>query len=214
MAALLQNDLATARPRAEEVLSMARRAQSPSGLALALYTFGWVVMHDQPEDALAAFDESLELVRAGASDMAYAHTLVRSAALQAQAGDRGALVLLRDAIAFSHEIRSLITTMAVLDYGTRVLASLGASELGATVAGYLESDEVTSRWPVEGSEAGARRKALESLQDNLGPDQFKRSSTLGAELDYDSLIQTMLQDLDALIKADQLEFKSESRAPT
>ena len=208
MTALLQNDLVTARSRAEEVLSIARRAQSPSGLALALYEFGWVIMHDEPQEALAAFDESLELVRGGASDMAYAHTLVRSAALRAQTGDRGALSSLRDAIAFSDEIRSLITTMAVLDYGTRILASLGASPLGATLVGYLESGEGVVRWTVEGSEAHARTEARQQLEDDLGPDHFKRCTDLGAQLTYDALIETLLRDLDALIGPDQAQDRA------
>ena len=183
-------------------------------MALALYDFGWVVMYDQPETALAAFEESLELSKAGATDTAYAHSLCRSAALRAQRGDRHALVQLRDAIAFSHEIRSLITTMAVLDYGTRVLAALGASALGASVAGFLESGGRTVPWTVAGPDAGARTKALQQLKDDLDPEQFERHYAHGAQLDYDSLIQALLQGLDAIINADRREFENNDGART
>jgi hypothetical protein len=104
--------------------------------------------------------------------------------------------------------------MAVLDYGTRVLAALGASALGASVAGFLESGGRTVPWTVAGPDAGSRTKAIQQLKDDLGHDQFKHHYAHGAELNYDSLIQILLQDLDAIINADRREFENNDGART
>jgi hypothetical protein len=72
-----------------------------------------------------------------------------------------------------------------------------ASALGATIVGYLEVHGRTVPWVAAGPDADARTKAFQQLQDDLSPDQYNYHCARGAELNYDRLIQTALQSLDA-----------------
>ena len=92
-------ELATAAAPAREALSRARSHANPSLLALALYAFGRSSWVDEPDLALAAIDEGIDLVRSGAADAVLGPALSLAATIRSHRGDeRGALFDLQDAI--------------------------------------------------------------------------------------------------------------------
>ena len=196
MAELLGGNWPAAREHAEEAVAIARRVGNPSGIALALYVFGWALTYDDPPAALAAFDESIALVRSGASDQTFAHVLVRAGELRAAEGDAAALDDLREALVFADDVGSLVTTMSVLDYGMRILASLDHAELAAVIAGFLDSGEVISLNPVDGSEALARQRTRDRIERSLGATSFEEARRRGAPLSYRELSDLLLRELD------------------
>jgi tetratricopeptide (TPR) repeat protein len=198
---ILRGDMENARREAETALHLARRSQNPSTIALASYVCGWAVMHDEPAAALAAFDESIELVRRGATDMLYAHVLVRAASLRAASGDQSALADLREAIAHAHDVGSLVTMMTVVDYGIRVLASLEHSTLGAVLAGFLDEGHVIVLNPVDGPERLAREQARAKLAADLGPHEYAAARARGAQLTYETYVDYSLREIDRILEA-------------
>ena len=201
MVALLRGEMAHARDNAEHALQLARQSQNPSSIALASYTYGWVLMHDDPPAALRAFDESIDLVRQGATDMVYAHVLVRAASLRAASGDQSALTDLREAVAYAHDVGSLVTMMAVLDYGIRVLASLDHSAVGAVLVGFLDDGHEIALNPVGGPEGLAREQARAKLAADLGPDEYQAARARGAQLSYEAYIDYSLREIDRLVES-------------
>jgi predicted ATPase/class 3 adenylate cyclase len=195
--ALMRGETERARSEAERALASARASGSPSTLAAALYTLGWVAMYDDEVAALAAFDESLALVREGTIDAILPHVLVRSACIRAGAGDESALRDLREAIAFSRDVGSVVTGMTVLDYGMRIAALLGRWEVGAGIAGFLESRGAEHRLPTAGPEGQARHEARARLEQGLGSARLAPAYASGAQKSYEELIDWLLHQLDA-----------------
>jgi hypothetical protein len=194
MAALCTGDHAAARAGARRALADARRVGSPSGLALCLYVFGWVWMYDDPAAALEAFDESMALMLSGASDQTLVHVLLRAGIIRAGGGDRSSLADLRRAMQYADDVGSLISTMAVLDYGFRILADVDEADTGAVIVGFLGTGDI-SLSPVFGPEAVHRERALERLEHDLGPAGFEAAKQRGAAMSYRELSQFVLERL-------------------
>ncbi len=101
---LTLGDVEAARREADTQLEIARASANPGMLAAALASVGWARFSDEPAAALAAFEESMALNRAGAGGVSQTLTLGGAAQLRARAGDRSeALELLRAAIANDHD---------------------------------------------------------------------------------------------------------------
>ena len=99
---------------------------------------------------------------------------------------------------YASDVGSRITMMAVLDYGIRVLASLGHDELGAVISGFLDDGRVISLNPVEGPEARARERARDHMTQALGLDPYRAAQERGAKLNYDALINYLTKEIDQL----------------
>ena len=83
-------------------MEIARASGRPSRICVALGTEGRAWFSADPDRALAAFDESIALARAGAANPGLSSPVPPNFA--ARAGDRiGALSQLRDAIATCHD---------------------------------------------------------------------------------------------------------------
>jgi predicted ATPase len=196
MAEIMHGDIAKARHEAQTTLTVARNSRNPSAIALATFELGWALMYQEPDEALRVFDESIQLVRQGAADMIFPHVLARAAVLRAAKGARTALSDLRDAITFSYDFGGQTTMVAVLDYSVRVLASLGHHETGAVIAGFLDTGQIASLFPVDGPERAGREQARENMLDKLGPTAYDEAQSRGAHLTYDGLIDYLLRNLD------------------
>ena len=127
---------AVARAAADEGLRLARRVNNPSTLVLALWGTGIAYEADDPETALAAFEECVPLVRAGADDVNFGGTLARIARLRDRAGDRrGALDALDEALEHFHRAGPRTELVVVIAQLSRTLSRLGNAEPAATLAG-------------------------------------------------------------------------------
>ncbi len=199
MSAHVQGQSERARSLSIEALEIAQRGGSPSALAMAHYTYGWTMMETDPDAALTGFDESVRLARSGASDMTLAHSLARAAVVRASSDPTHALVDLRDATAFAHDVGSVVTVMSVLDYGIRVAAALDLAWVGAVLVGFVQAGRSVVLNPVAGEEAAARRHAIDRVRADLGDEQFEQFTQQGAQLTYEELTAWLVEALDRLI---------------
>ena len=98
-------DAETARREADAALEVARESGNPSLIGSALAFVGRARFVDDPDVALAAFEESIALTRAGAADGFHSMALGGARATATAAGDRvAALDRLRAAISFDHDV--------------------------------------------------------------------------------------------------------------
>jgi hypothetical protein len=183
------------------ILSTAVRWGWLASLSPSTYTGGRTCTTSQRPPSPPSMRAS-NLVRSGASDMLFAHVLIRAASLRAAAGERTALADLRAAFAYAHDVGSRITIMAVIDYGIRILACLGRAEVGAVLVGFLDAGGLGEVYPVEGAEATARRQARETMTNELGHQEHKAAQARGAQFSYEQLIEYSLRELDDLKSAD------------
>jgi predicted ATPase/class 3 adenylate cyclase len=196
---ILAGNFVVARAQADEQLELARSAQNPTLLAMALYVSGWASMHDDPPAALQAFDDSIALMRAGATDMVLAHALIRSALLRAREGDPRAPVALRDAVLYAHEIGSKTTIVWVLDIAVWTLADLDAPDPAAILAGFLDTGAVMELIPLTGVELQARTRSRERLRELLGDTRYDQLAARGVHTPYEELIPYLCEEIDKLI---------------
>ena len=130
MVALVDGDHAGARAGAERTLATARRIGSPSGLALdalRLRLGADVRRPGRGVGGLRGGDRvSCAPVRATRRSRTCWSAWRRSAPRRVITA---ALADLREALTWADDVGSRITTLAVLDYGMRILASLGEAEL-------------------------------------------------------------------------------------
>jgi predicted ATPase/class 3 adenylate cyclase len=196
---ILIGDLDNARARTGALLESARRSQSPTALALSLYTFGWASQYDDPGAALGALDESVELVRAGATDMIFSHALVRSAAIRARGGDQHAIEGLREAIAYAHDIGSKTTIMTALDVAVWILADLDKVAIAGELAGFLDAGVTIALNPVIGAELDERMQSRAHLRALLGDARYDALAARGAAMSYEEMIPYLLGALDQVI---------------
>jgi tetratricopeptide (TPR) repeat protein len=186
-------DLDGAQREADAAVEIARATGNPSQISLALGMTGRAWFFDDPNRALAAFDESIALARAGASGALHSAALAGAAKLRARAGDRfGALSQLREAIAICHDRGSRVNLGSAVERAVAILASLRDDSLAATCAGIVQSQSVTT-FPSQIDHTAAR------IAERLGPDAYQAAFARGAALAYEEVAPTLLADLDQLL---------------
>ncbi len=186
-------DLDGARKEADAYVKIARTTGKPSKISIALSTEGRAWFSEDPDRALAAFDESIALARAGGTNTGLA--LLGAAQLRARAGDRfGALSQLRDAIAICHDRGSRINLGSAVERAVAILASLRDDTLAATCAGVVQAHVVTPSRTLPQVDRTAARVA-----ERLGPDAYQAAHTRGATLAFEKVAPTLLAALDDLL---------------
>jgi tetratricopeptide (TPR) repeat protein len=185
-------DLDSARTEAEAGLALARTSANPSMLAGALAYAGRAWFSEQPDAALAAFEESIALTRAGAADGFHSQALGGAAQLRARRGDRStALALLRAAISYDHDVGVRVNLGLTVERAIAILASIGDDELAATCAGIVQSQTITTFRSLPHVDRTATRVA-----DRLGHDAYQTAFARGASLAYQDVAPALLADLD------------------
>jgi hypothetical protein len=104
-----------------------------------------------------------------------------------------------EAMAFSQDSGSGISLMAVLDYTVSVMATLGAAENAAIVAGALSAGTVTSLNPVGGPELERRERAHARARELLGDTAYDDAVARGGGLSYEDLLVWLRRELDRLL---------------
>ena len=186
-------DLDGAQREADAYVEIARATGRPSRICVALGTEGRAWFSADPDRALAAFDESIALARAGAANPGLA--LAGAAQLRARAGDRiGALSQLRDAIATCHDHGGRINLGLAIERAVAILASLRDDTLAATCAGIVQAHVVTPHRALPQVDRTAERAA-----ERLGADAYQAAYTRGATLAPEKAAPTLLAALDDLL---------------
>jgi hypothetical protein len=188
-------DLDGARSEADAFAEIARATGNPSRISVARGAEGRAWSSDDPDRALAAFDESIALVHAGASGALHSGALAGAAKLRAQGGDRvGALSQLRAAIALCHDIGVRVNLGLAVERAVAILVSLCEDSLAATCAGIVQSQSVTRFRSLPEIDRTAAQ-----IAERLGPDAYQAAFARGAALTYEEVAPTLLAELDRLL---------------
>jgi predicted ATPase/class 3 adenylate cyclase len=199
---LTVGDVDGAKQEADAGMKIARSLSNPTCLTLAHFAFGWAWSHDDPEAALAAFDESIALTRAGAVDGAYGAALCQAALLRAHKGDeRGALEGLREAIAYSDEVGDRVNFSNAVNRGTEIVGRLGHAEVSAVFGGIVSGQFLGTSliYELKGSELVEHEAVRDRVRAELGEDDYAAATARGAAMSYDDIVGFTLGELDGIL---------------
>jgi hypothetical protein len=194
-------DREAALSQAQLALASAREVGSPSLLAGALSVYARIISDSSPESALAAAEESIGLVEAGASDGNYSAALQTAAQLRAARGDVAGASRAAHAAAV-HEARVGSPTMMAtfIAVAVVVLASHpDGFQAAATLTGAGGGPVLglfPQFWRV------ARRdtydRALAHVAAGLGDDEYTEARHRGSGMTYDEIVEFSLSHLATL----------------
>jgi predicted ATPase/class 3 adenylate cyclase len=182
----------------ESTLALARTDGRPSVLAEMLFTTAWVVWRDKPDLARDRLEESISLMRAGATDSVLGHALALLGQIRASLGDYDVLGVLRESIVRSNDA-SRSQLASAMDRAMRVFAVLDRPKAVAVIGGALAEGQFRDLSILPPTELPDRRGALATAHDQLGPEEYEQLLTRGAAMSYDDLVQSALAAVDELI---------------
>ena len=191
-------DQTAAVPVAEAAVTLSRRVGNPSQLAIALGAFGQAAHAEDPEAALGALQDSLDLVDQGASDVLTTVAFTGLADLRSRRGeDAAALVALRRALRHSLDVRDRPGLVGALPVAAEVLVRLGDLELAAR----CEAIPGAVGWGYLGGDALALHDAAVAPLTGLDPSLRRAAEEWAASASPEDLAVEIIAELGALIAA-------------
>jgi len=192
-------DYATARSEAQLALAAARRIGAPTVLAATLVNHAIAISEDNPDETLAAADESVQLTEAGAGDTAYSAAPSIGAMPRAAHGYHAAAAR-ATRIAVAHAARTghraylgLDVTVAALVLSGRADTFEAAATLAGAVAGPVfgfSTAWLNPQWQNRYQQRLAEAAAA------LGDQHYDDARQRGATMTYDQIIAYTLEQLD------------------
>ena len=199
--AYISGDLDTARAEDVRALSSARRGGTPSLLAGALAIRARMLFEEDPDEALAAAEESIRLVEAGAADWAYSPALQVPALLRSARGDGvGAARALLTAVEYQARVGNRVQMSIDLAVAVLVLASSEDTfEPAATLAGAISGPTLRHLPGLDDSDGRKRySRTLATVAAYLGTEAYSAAQQSGASMTYDEIVAYTLERLDRL----------------
>jgi predicted ATPase len=199
--AALMGDTEGAEAATKRVLVSARRDGIPTVLATALAGFARVVFEHSPEEALAAAEESIGLVEAGAGDLAYDMALHTAAVIRAGRGDTGgAAQAIRTALNHGARIGDRLYFAVSIWIAGFLLAGRpdgfeAAATLGGAVSGPVLGHQATSIIAIN---RDGYERALASAAAGLGQAAYTKAQQRGAAMTYDQIVTFALDQIGVL----------------
>ena len=162
----------------------------------ALNGKAWALQRDDPEGALAAAEQFLEVQRAsGVARNTVPGLLALAAGLRARLGDdHGALPVLHDAVVIARDDGTLPQAAAALAFALNPLCRTGQQEVAATLIGALERGALAQVAGFPGT-ADSRARTLARIRDTLGVEKTDQLVAQGAALTRDELFAYALAGL-------------------
>ncbi|HXY93491.1 MAG TPA: hypothetical protein VEP49_13505, partial [Acidimicrobiia bacterium] len=187
-------DLDLAREAAERALREARDSGSPQAHVNALFSYAAAIETDDPKEALAAFDECIAIVRAGAADVNFSTSMAAAGLLRVRAGDPTGWRGLDEAVRHAAERGYRPMVVGALDRVTRAVATTDRHEdtavlSGITLAGPLGAINHFSVTPPNLTDARAA----------LGEVAFERGAARGVAMEFDDAVAYSLALLAQVI---------------
>jgi len=179
-----------ARVRMDAVMPVVRRLRNPTMLAIALYTLGWALWLDAPDDSLAAFRESLAITRDGATEAVYGPALAQAARLHARQGrSRESLASLHEAFQHCDNVADRVEFAGICLNAIETLGWIdGCDEDVARLLGIIQADALMAFAPsIQGPEREARSSSVDGARGHLGNDAFDALVRQGSEMSYDEI---------------------------
>jgi ATP/maltotriose-dependent transcriptional regulator MalT len=180
-------------------MSLAERTANPTVLAQASFALGSALRHRHPDEALAAFDQSVLLARRGASTIVLATALSYGARVAASSGDaEGASARLKDALEESLRNDDWTVLTNGLDVAVDIFWHRGEARAAAVLAGAVETTLTPLRFPdVAGRGPGlAERTAnLAQARQELGDSGYEQARADGVAMSRQDALAFTLQHL-------------------
>jgi predicted ATPase/class 3 adenylate cyclase len=187
-------DRAFALQLARTAETLARESRNPTSLALARFSYGLITAADEPDIALAAFEDCIELGKMG-SMVGGGGPYYISALLLAR---RGELALAQERLRASFELLAPHGRNPELDgafgYAIEVGQLLGRLDICAVLMGAVLDGVLTSLrnvpLPPDRSVPNVR-----AIRETLGREQFESYVRHGADMSYDELVAWLIAAL-------------------
>ena len=185
---------------AREAMQVARQLGNPTALANSLHCLGMALVRSSPTDALAAFDESIGLLKAG-NDNLLGSALATMAYLRARERDRaGALGALRESVEHLDRIGDRPQLVGTVDWAIVVLQRFVELETAAVLVGVALQGPLAELNHYPGALGrDPNDPILVSLEAGLGADAYRAAVARGAEMLPDEIVHFMYRELDRLI---------------
>jgi len=188
-----------ARAEALEAARGAREFGNPSTLSSALFALGYSSWRFKPNEALAALDEAITMMRAIGQTSTLGHTLALAAVIRARQGDRvGALGALREAIEGSHDIADRPQVVTSIERSVPALIALDEPEPACVLAGFITGPPAELGIVPDPDRADAQQ-ALDGVRVELGAECFERLMAHGKAMTYDQAVIHTLNELNRLV---------------
>jgi tetratricopeptide (TPR) repeat protein len=190
--------LEAARDDSARALGLAQRLGNEHLLAAALNGRAWALQRDDPEGALALAEQFLEVHRtSGVQRNTMSGLTALAGGLRSRLGDdRGALLLVRDAVVVARDDGTLPQAAAAVGFALVPLCRTGRHDVAATLIGGLDDGALAQVAGFPGT-ADSRARALARIEDTLGSDETGRLVARGASMSYDELMQYAIEELGA-----------------
>jgi predicted ATPase/class 3 adenylate cyclase len=191
------DDSPLAQSFADEVLRAARESGHPTSIANALFVSVFGIWRTDPERAAAIMDESIALVRRGASGVVFGLLLAIRAVAYAEAGDHArARAHLRESIAFSVDRGDSPTVATAVDYGIQVMSALGQSDDAVVLAGAISTPQLSPIDSLPARERTRRDGVLARTRAVLGDETYDAAFARGAAMSLDEVCRYVVHALD------------------
>jgi tetratricopeptide (TPR) repeat protein len=202
--ASLDDDRERARSSIDAALSEARALGSPSTLAVSLFALGFVLRDSDPRAALAALEESIELMRAGAFQAVLANALLVVAQIRVEAGDRAAaLEALRDALQVSLEMGGVSRTTPLVHECFVTLAGSALEAAGVLWGVVTEGGAFGYVQAMLNDRDRARQDDAIRALSVLGPERLEAVSARGAAMSAEAAINFALVEIQRVTQSAQ-----------
>jgi predicted ATPase/class 3 adenylate cyclase len=185
-----------ARLDAAESLARARRIANPLVLVVALTATGYAWIDDDTTRAREAFEESVALTRAGASDVNFSIALRQLARLRMQDGDSGgALDALHAAVTHDHACGNRPSLVGALAIGCESLATLGHLDDALVLACAVIEGELSALTGL-GGVAVSLQALLVKTRAVLDTTTYEAAVAHGEALSYEEVVAYALNAID------------------
>jgi predicted ATPase/class 3 adenylate cyclase len=177
-------------------LHLAQQSGNEHFLAHALHTRAYALRLHDPEAALAAAEQFLDLYhRDGVARGNAPGTAALAASLRSRLGDdNGAFELLRDAVVIARDDGAAPEVATAFGFALQPLIRTGRPDVAATLIGALDHGVLAhlANWP---GTADARTRTLRRIRKTLGDQQTDQLLEHGAAMPYDTILRYAIEHL-------------------
>jgi tetratricopeptide (TPR) repeat protein len=182
---------------AVQALAVARRIGTPTLLAFSLYANGLAVKHENPEEAIAMFEEAVKMADSVRNEWVSGIAQMELASVNAAHGNIGT-GFRYFARVVDHWFRAADDTQLrhTWRYMTRALADVGLHDDAAILAGALTADR-------DSTLVHPHRRVLDAITLSLGEGQYRRLTIRGSIMSIPELVTVSLEAIDRALGVDE-----------
>jgi predicted ATPase/class 3 adenylate cyclase len=184
---------------AADLVRRARALGNTTAIANSLHAYAMSRARDEPEESLAAFEESVGLLTVG-NDNLLSSAYSMSGQLYARRGEMNkAFQSVRAAVVHSEHIGDHPQLVSALAFATTILSRSGHQEPAAVLAGVIVDGSLAeiNRFPGSAREHGDR--VLVRIEEALGSDAYRRAAARGASMSFEEIVEYTIGELDRVI---------------